>query len=135
MPDSDFAAPGIRTPDMLIQGFKSRISTRPNWKSGWPFEAWIKELRNSQGQGIFLNMLQLRFWDDFRTDLRYAIRTLIKSPGFTAIAIGSLALGIGANTVIFTFAKQVLFDRLAVPHPEELRLLTWTDPEHSIVAH
>lgn len=78
-------------------------------------------------------MLQLRLWDDFRTDLRYALRTLIKSPGFTAIAIGSLALGIGANTVIFTFAKQVLFDHLSVPHPEELRLLMWTAPEHSIV--
>jgi len=93
----------------------------------------IKALRNPQRQGIFWNMLHLRLWDDFRTDLRYALRILIKSPGFTAIAIGSLALGIGANTVIFTFAKQVLFDRLAVPHPEELRLLMWTAPERSIV--
>jgi hypothetical protein len=79
-------------------------------------------------------MLRPRLWDDLRIDLRYAIRTLIKSPGFTAIAIGSLALGIGANTVIFTFAKQVLFDRLSVPHPEELQLLTWTAPQRSIVA-
>src|SRR5215510_15303898 len=74
-------------------------------------------------------------WDDLRVDLRFAIRTLIKSPGFTVIVIGSLALGIGANTAIFTVAKQVLFDRLAVPHPEQLRLLTWTAPKSSIVHH
>jgi hypothetical protein len=66
--------------------------------------------------------LGLRLWDDLRADLRYAVRMLAKSPGFTAVAIGSLALGIGANTAIFTLAKQVLFDRLAVPHPEQLVL-------------
>jgi cyclopropane fatty-acyl-phospholipid synthase-like methyltransferase len=49
--------------------------------------------------------------------------------------MGSLALGVGANTAIFTVAKQVLFDRLAVPHPEQLRLLTWTAPKPSIVHH
>jgi len=53
---------------------------------------------------------------------------LRKTPGFTAIAIGSLALGIGANTVIFTAAQHMLLDRLAVPHPEQLRLLEWTQP-------
>jgi predicted permease len=78
-------------------------------------------------------MFLLNLWNDLRTDLRYAIRTLIKSPGLTAIILGSLALGIGANTAIFTAAKQVLFDRLAVPHPEQLQLLTWTAPTTSIV--
>lgn len=78
-------------------------------------------------------MLLLGLWNDLRHDLRYATRTLIKSPGLTAIILGSLALGIGANTAIFTAAKQVLFDRLAVPHPEHLQLLTWTAPTSSIV--
>jgi predicted permease len=77
----------------------------------------------------------LALWDDLRADLRYAIRTLSKSPGFTAIIMGSLALGIGANVAIFTVAKQVLFDRLTVPHPEQLQLLTWTAPTPSIVHH
>ncbi len=78
-------------------------------------------------------MFLLYLWNDLRQDLRYAIRTLIKSPALTAIILGSLALGIGANTAIFTAAKQVLFDRLAVPHPEQLQLLTWTAPTASIV--
>ncbi|MGA7109507.1 MAG: permease prefix domain 1-containing protein [Terracidiphilus sp.] len=53
-------------------------------------------------------------------DIRYAMRMLAKSPGVTAIAIESLALGIGATTAIFTVAKSALFDALAVPHPEQL---------------
>jgi predicted permease len=57
-------------------------------------------------------------------DLRYAIRMFSRNPGFTAVAIGSLALGIGANTVMFSLAKGVLLDRLPVPHPEQLRMVT-----------
>jgi predicted permease len=80
-------------------------------------------------------MLGLHLWDDLRQDLRYATRTLLRSPGFTAVITCSLALGIGANVAIFTVAKQVLFDRLAVPHPEQLQLLTWTAPKPNIVHH
>jgi predicted permease len=69
--------------------------------------------------------LGLRLFDELRADLRYAGRMLRRSPGFTAVAIGSLALGIGANTIIFTLAKGVLLNRLKVPHPEQLRLLTY----------
>ncbi len=58
-------------------------------------------------------------------DLRYGLRVLGKSPGFTAIAVASLALGIGANTAIFSVAKNLLYDRLGVSHPEQLRLLGW----------
>jgi len=79
--------------------------------------------------------LGLRLWDDLRADLRYAFRMLMKSPGFTAIAVGSLALGIGANTAIFSVAKQVLLDRLGVPHPGELRLFRWVSPKHSVANH
>jgi predicted permease len=80
-------------------------------------------------------MLLRYLWDDLRSDLRYAARMLIKSPGLTTIILASLTLGIGANTAIFTTAKQVLFDRLAVPHPEQLQLLSWTAPTPSIVHH
>ncbi|MEO8726207.1 MAG: ABC transporter permease, partial [Acidobacteriaceae bacterium] len=73
--------------------------------------------------------LGLRFWDELWIDLCYAARMLRKSPGFTAIAILSLALGIGANTIIFTLAKEVLLQELAVPHPNELRLLSWSPVE------
>src|SRR6185437_3959447 len=70
--------------------------------------------------------LGLRLWDDLRADLRYAVRMLAKSPGFTAIAVGSLALGIGANTAIFSMTRTALFESLPVWHPEELRLLHWS---------
>jgi len=80
-------------------------------------------------------MLPLSLWNDLRADLRYAIRTLIKTPSLTVIILGSLALGIGANTAIFTAAKQVIFDRLAVSHPEQLQLFAWTAPKRSIVRH
>jgi predicted permease len=79
--------------------------------------------------------LGLRLWDDLRADLLYAMRMLWKSPGFTAIAVGSLALGIGANTAIFTVAKAVLLDRLHVPHSEELLLFHWIAPKQSVVHH
>ena len=74
-----------------------------------------------------------RLWDELRSDLRYAARTLSKSPGFAAIAIGSLALGIGINTVVFTATKSLLLDRLAVPHPEELRLFALTQGNKGVV--
>ncbi len=78
--------------------------------------------------------LGLRLWDDLIADLRYGFRMLQKSPGFTAIAVGSLALGIGANTIIFTFAKRALLDTLAVPHPQQLRLLaSQLSPNNSVV--
>src|SRR5579872_2436089 len=57
-------------------------------------------------------------------DLRFAVRTLRKSPLFVTVAILSLALGIGANTAIFTLINQLILQYLPVHHPEELVLLT-----------
>jgi hypothetical protein len=57
-------------------------------------------------------------------DLRYAFRTLRKSPLFTSIAVLSLALGIGANSAIFTLINQLILQMLPVSHPEELVLFT-----------
>src|SRR5262249_21343935 len=53
-------------------------------------------------------------------DVRHSIRSLLKTPGFTALVLATLALGIGANTAVFTLVDAVLFKSLPVHEPAEL---------------
>ena len=58
-------------------------------------------------------------------DFRYAFRTLARTPGFTALAVATLALGIGITTVVFTIYSSVAFRRLPVRAADEVVRLRW----------
>ena len=66
--------------------------------------------------------------DEVGRDLRYGIRTLRRSPVFTAVALLTLALGIGANTAIFSILRSVILRPLGYPAPEQLMRLTAYSP-------
>jgi predicted permease len=62
----------------------------------------------------------LRLLDDLRADLRYAVRTLARTPAFALMAIVSLALGVGANTVVFSVVNALVLRPLPVAQPERV---------------
>jgi len=74
------------------------------------------------------DMRQVNFVEDLIQDVRYTIRTLAKTPAFTAVVVATLALGIGANTAIFSIVHGVLLRPLDYPKPRQLMVLTGESP-------
>src|SRR5262252_4827705 len=66
-----------------------------------------------------------RFWSELGQDIRYGFRTMVANKAFSAVAVLSLALGIGANTTIYSFMESILLRSLPVADPESLVVLNW----------
>jgi predicted permease len=113
-----------RAADLMREGSEPQKATRQARLEFGGVASHKDAMRNSLG---------VRWWDELWGDLQYAARLLRKSPGFTSIAVVSLALAIGANTAIFSLANQLLYARLGALHPEQLRLLTVIVGQHSAV--
>jgi macrolide transport system ATP-binding/permease protein len=70
-------------------------------------------------------MWTFAFWEQFAQDIRYGLRAMLANKLFTAMAVLSLALGIGANTAIYSFMDAIMLRALPVQHPERLVVLNW----------
>src|SRR5262249_40048093 len=108
--------------------FHRRMLERDRAREGLDPDRARRAARQQFGKGVAAQERARDVWlvawlDSLVADLRYGLRGFRRSPGFTAVAIVSLALGIGANTAIFTLIDAVMLTSLPVRAPDELVLL------------
>ncbi len=109
-----------RMQDLIAEGHPpSEAARRARAELGDPAR-WQVDAREARG---------LRWLDELAVDVRIARRLATRNAAFTATAIVTLAVGIGATTAIFSELNAVLWRRLPVHNPEELRTLVWTSPQ------
>jgi predicted permease len=107
-----------RTEDLVASGLDKRAAHEQARRELGDVLRWKEEGREARG---------LRLVDQLGADMRYGVRWLARSPAFAAAAVLSMALGIGANTAIFSLVNAVLLRLLPVDDPQSLVLLTRSD--------
>ena len=114
--------------------FHVERQTAANIAAGIPAEEARREavLQLGAVEGVKENCREERrgFWlETLSTDARYGFRMLRRNPGFTTVAVITLALGIGANTAIFSFVDAIMLRSLPVRDPQRLVVFNWTARE------
>ena len=107
-----------RVRDLIRRGLSPTEARRRARLEFGSIERYKEDVRRARG---------LRTIDELRTDLLYGWRSLRRSPGFTLVAALSLALGIGANTLVFSLLDSTLLKPLELPDPDRL-VAIWTAP-------
>jgi predicted permease len=116
--------------DEELQAYVELVSAEKVRAGADPEEAYRDARREVGGvQQVTQHVRDVRVgvWlDRLAQDVQYGVRTLTKNPGFTLVAMGTLALGIGANTAMFSLLDQVVLRLLPVNHPERLVIVRET---------